>query len=415
MAKFDAVAGRRRGAVGGESYSVVKGQCIVKAKAVQVTNPRTKSQVLQRALFSDAVSFFKHAQQALFKFAFEDKKSTESDYNAFMRHNARKGIMVTKAMMADAYAPYIGKWMLTQGSLPTLGFEFKTSTGYSQSPRLKISKEGVTISTIGELSAALINYYGLEAGDIVTLVGIVSSATELTTDDVEGGMPGYLYADDPSSVKWTIKQFVIDSSDTSSVLVAGFDESEGKGSSIKWGVFPEGVICGACAIVSRKKSSGLMVSDAYVSTNEAGIEALNVAESDEYKNACYNVWSSSEEAVLQGSLVSAWKYVTGLKGAGVSISGAASIEQSNVGYALAEDYSNAGTYYAVLVGSNLGNLLGESITCDNGLVTTSVVKRGTTTDHTIVYFFSFTVPSSVTSILTFSAGGKTLCKCSHDA
>lgn len=89
--------------------------------------------MLQRAKFANAVKFYKKAVQNFFKFAFEDKKKSESDYNAFMRHNVMNSTLLMKGNVDDAYFPALGRWQMSSGSLPnpfdigkdeTSGFRF---------------------------------------------------------------------------------------------------------------------------------------------------------------------------------------------------------------------------------------------------------------------------------------------------
>ena len=87
MSKGSLFFGNASGKLGQVVLSTMKGQQIARAWQPKVANPKTSQQQLQRAKFANSVKFFKRAQQNLFKFAFEDRRKNESDYNAFMRHN----------------------------------------------------------------------------------------------------------------------------------------------------------------------------------------------------------------------------------------------------------------------------------------------------------------------------------------
>lgn len=301
MAKAYIVASKRIGSVGGETYSVVKGQTIVKAKPVSVANPRTKAQVLQRAVFMDAVKFFKHSNQNLFKFAFEDKKPTESDYNAFMRHNSGDGIMITKSMGKQPGAAFIGQFLVSQGSLPAPYYEFDDNAA----PFLQISSENISqsITTFGQLSTQLKSYYGLNEGDIVTMLFIKSNVTEIEYGPTEAECK-YLFLDDePTEPVWSIVQFVIDTE--SSVLLNTKHLIHSAGTkwvgSDDWNA--EDVASSFAVIFSRKSADGLKVSSSTLATNEIANEIIEMNALEGTREMIYAAWKSAEDAILEGSKV----------------------------------------------------------------------------------------------------------------
>src|SRR5574344_1909223 len=117
MSKGSLYFGKASGKLGQIVLSNVKGQQIARAWQPKVANPRTSVQQMQRAKFANAVKFYKRATQNLFKFAFEDKRRTESDYNAFMRHNVESSLIFNRISYDNINYPALGEWAISVGSL----------------------------------------------------------------------------------------------------------------------------------------------------------------------------------------------------------------------------------------------------------------------------------------------------------
>ena len=120
--------GYARGKVGSMVFSRSAGEQITKAYNSSPRNDRTEPQMNQRTMFLSANKFFTHGQQAFFKFAFEDKKINESDFNAFMRNNIKNGIMMSKAAFEENTYPSVGEWLVTKGSLPGINLTYYTGS-----------------------------------------------------------------------------------------------------------------------------------------------------------------------------------------------------------------------------------------------------------------------------------------------
>lgn len=172
--------GTARGKLGNMVISNVKGQQVERKYQPQVENPKTFAQMRQRAVFASAVKFFKHSQQNLFKFAFEDKTQRESDYNAFMRHNVRFFTPTNKVACDNPTLPALGfelSLQLSFGSLPSpteMGYFNQTAAdgmfGFNCG---KIEEsQAPDVFFWSDVSRALVENYGLENGDIITFVVI---------------------------------------------------------------------------------------------------------------------------------------------------------------------------------------------------------------------------------------------------
>lgn len=292
MAIYKGTAGKRIGSVGNETYSVVKGQNVVREKPAQVANPRTYAQMEQRSIFVDAVRFYEHANKNLFKFAFEDKRSYESDYNAFMRANAKNGVNISPSMSADYRFPAIGNWLLTSGSLQGVPCEIdETEWGIRLDGEIT---EAVT--TVGKLSDVLKDKFPqLQDGDIITFVHASSSAYEFSEEDLR-----VLYNEDKAP-SWKIAQFRINSASTTTLLEVGILPME-DGSDLVTSASPidPTVAEGVTVIVSREVPGGVKVSTTSIVNNS--IAETFITAFARNKARIIAEWGLSDPAILQGSI-----------------------------------------------------------------------------------------------------------------
>lgn len=298
MSKGSLFWSKARGKLGDVVLSQLKGQQIARAYQPQVANPRSTLQTDQRILFSNAVKFYKHATQNLFKFAYEDKRANESYYNAFMRKNAKVSMLPTRAQYLNVNYPAIGnQYLMSQGSLPSIPYKYDESGGVFQ-----LSLGSVTAAaenmTVGEVSTAFIASKFAQAGDIITIVVVSSSISSI---DDEGR----------SAPSWAIVQFIVDSSNTtdfssylskqapdinvtatkSSAGVGTIETSDGGGAN------------GFCMIASREVTGQkLLVSDAYLVNSKLANEIYQKSLQPDYRTAALNSWGRKTEAILQGSI-----------------------------------------------------------------------------------------------------------------
>ena len=301
MAKGNMFQGMARGAVGDVVFSVVKGQQVTKVRNRQPSNPRTASQVLQRAIFSTAVKFYTRGIQNLFQFAFEDKKSTESDYNAFMRRNAKLGMYITQEDFNNPNYPAVGTFFMSYGSLTAPTFTEET-VGETSEVELKAVfpasiSSGSLPTTIGELSQNLIDGGSVEQGDIVTLVRIFTNQNSGTSSE-----PIVVNEFSPS---WDLLQFTVDVSSSLTLANAGIEverDSDGNAKIIIMSLYDNQTIINAgTAIVSRKTSSGLKVSTARLQLSPGALTALNYGTDAVFAGVVKTSWGAREEAILEGS------------------------------------------------------------------------------------------------------------------
>lgn len=309
MSKGSNFWGTARGRLGNMVISSVKGQQIERKYQPNVSNPKTYAQMRQRAVFANAVKFFKHSQQALFKFAYEDKGQRESDYNAFMRHNVQFFTPVSKMACDNPTLPALGfnlALQLSTGSLPA------AETGYfdmaSASARFGLHCHADIVKTEdekftwGNVSKAIIKGYGLSNGDIITFVVINTNMTYESFDETI--IKGIDAAEPAAGAVWTITQKRIDIDSTEDVTSnVAFDNyyviHDGIDSAPR-----ENLYFGSVIFSRNISGQKLMVSTGTLncSQKDGYLNALAARDSIKEK-AVLDTWGANPEAILQGALL----------------------------------------------------------------------------------------------------------------
>lgn len=304
MSKGNVLLGMARGAVGDIVFSRLKGQQVARARNRQPANPRTSSQMYQRALFTDAVKFYTRGRRNLFQFAFENKKENESDYNAFMRENAKRGVVISKAAFENYGYPALGNFIMSKGTLPPMVESSLTNRGMTIE-KIFSASEAPAVATLGDISKILIDGVDTLAGDILTFVTIVvNDNTNVPSVDGVG-----------SNTTWVINQIQLDSNSTQPLSDYGLKGSQ---------VFSEGsavvnvtqgidtilntTIAAGVVIHSRNNANGVRVSTEELKLNSVATTAIEAARERSYVDAVVESWRITQqapvvsEAVMQGSI-----------------------------------------------------------------------------------------------------------------
>lgn len=288
-------------------------------------NPKTLGQMAQRARFATAVKFYKRATRNFFKFAYEDKKANESDFNAFMRHNVAASIPMVKAQVDNESYPAIGnKWMLSQGSLLPFRQNMQRLAVFTEAVHDTLvlkTADGIddltsrsfnSNATVAQISEVLVKI-GYSEGQIFTLVTVTSGIRQshfqlLSPDDMTG------LATIP---QWNISQFVIDTKDetpTAAVNHIGLNylpamycrdafSTDLSYFGVDYG--DSGLLVAAAAIVSEnvKSSKKLLATTSYLEGNELYNAVVNDLNTKIYYNAMLKSWDADfNRAILQGSI-----------------------------------------------------------------------------------------------------------------
>lgn len=287
--------GYARGSVGDVVFTRQKGQQVGRARNRKPANPRTISQSMQRSLFANVVKFHTKGVQQLFKFAFEDKRPAESDYNAFMRHNLTSSVRISKLASQSAVYPALGRWMMSYGSLRSPQIDMPTGSG-DNVWRMKLPSATSNMHTWGDFSQCLRTDFGLLAGDIVTFIHITAIGATLSN------LPAVIPPSGLQGSDWDLSQRTI-SSDSVESLPYGWSFDNGI-MVIALNDPTTALYCqGVSLIVSRPTSRGLLVSTSYLVPNKAANSVIDACEDASYLEGVIQSWESADIAILQGSLL----------------------------------------------------------------------------------------------------------------
>lgn len=300
MSKGSLFFGNASGKLGQVVLSTVKGQQIARAWQPKVANPKTSQQQLQRAKFANAVKFFKRAQQNLFKFAFEDKRKNESDYNAFMRHNVVSSAVLDRSVYDNFNYPALAdNWLLSYGSLGEIGAENEEADKeIVKLLTLPLGTGEVANLTIASASQGFIDNCKANNGDYVTIVGIRSRVKTLTEDPVV-------------APEWHIMQFVVDTTNTAKLLeYLAKQDNEASTFFGKDGREPANIVFDysndGCAwlgvILSRVTNNGVKVSTSPLVPNYYAYEIYENTLEPAYRQSALNSWGRSSEPILKGGI-----------------------------------------------------------------------------------------------------------------
>ena len=302
MAKGNMLLGMSRGSVGDVTFYRSGGSQRARARNRKPANPMTVRQQTQRAKFANAVKFHKQVTSNFFRFAYEDKKVNESDYNAFMRHNVgNSGFIGSMASKISSW-PALGMWEVTAGSLPQIDdVSYNSADAKISASIADVSNE---YTTVGQLSASLIAGTDWREGDIFTvLVYYASAVSGLPTVDTET----------EHTAKSAFCQFIVSSSDSTPLTDVKLSIGEfvfnlftdvgviglaGQGQEVKTSFTND--LYQVAFIHSRNTPGGLLVSTASMVANKPQVITDALTEGGTYYNSVLADWDAAAEAVLQG-------------------------------------------------------------------------------------------------------------------
>ena len=312
MSKGSSYWGTATGKIGNTVVRVRKGVRVEAAYQPNVTNPRSSGQVVQRGKFADAVGFYKRSMANFFKMAFEDKRSNETDFNAFMRHNVSRGYVYSRQMVTggEGALPYIGKWLLSYGSLPNIPLAVDNTGIQSQS---LLPEATQTQTTMGAMFSAWIAAGFAQEGDILTVLRIMTSADaagyDEYSDEALGLLPGFTYTGTllpGNPPMWKVDQYIVDSK--SSVLLSSLKWLDYKTDGTNYFNFSDMVIenspsaRAAAVIITRKTANGLLCSTTPLTWDKTAVTMMTQMGTDNWLEGQRKAWSS-QNVILAGALV----------------------------------------------------------------------------------------------------------------
>lgn len=236
------------GRVGGNVYYMNKGQNIARELAPAISNPQSAAQQEQRMRWANLVSFYRVNLPWMKRGAFESKKQTWSDYNAFVSANSKVSPVFLTKEIAEQGGAVVAPYIVTKGTLPSVNVNLIDSDQTFATDLY--TGDNLTIlpsTTAQELSRALLdNNNGLREGDQLSFI--------------------ILFQEMRNSVPFIVAryyEFIIDSTDTRTL------DNLGLGDLLVDDTFNEmnclcfinnGAVCGGTCIVSRTTSGEIKVS-----------------------------------------------------------------------------------------------------------------------------------------------------------
>lgn len=145
------------------------GQTRSRELAASVSNPRTMSQMNQRVKWANLVNFYR-INSGWMKFAYETKKTNQSEYNKFMSLNVSNSRIFLPKSLAAQGACVVDSYVMTQGSLASIEV---TAAEEMWLTNLFLGENGVISmnTTIGEASQLLLeNNPAIREGDQLSFI-----------------------------------------------------------------------------------------------------------------------------------------------------------------------------------------------------------------------------------------------------
>ena len=165
--------------LGGTVIYQAMGQTRQRELAAEVSNPRTESQMNQRVKWANLVNLYR-VNRSWMKYAFETKKSNQSEYNKFMSLNvADSRIYLTKSA-ANAGGCVVDSYMVTQGSLFSIEF-VPTSNNYFRSNIELTAGTVLNSTTVKEFSDMVVELNpGVRYGDQLSFIRLTQMTNAAT-------------------------------------------------------------------------------------------------------------------------------------------------------------------------------------------------------------------------------------------
>lgn len=167
------------GRLGEQVFYVVNGETRARKLAAKVNNPRTVSQMEQRTKWANLVNFYR-ANRDWMKYAFENKKRNQSDYNKFMSLNVASSRIYLPKSFANQGACVVDAYTMTQGSLPSIE-TIATGDGWDTNLYVRDGSAIRNNPTIKEVSEQLLAANpALREGDQLSFIRLTQQTNPVT-------------------------------------------------------------------------------------------------------------------------------------------------------------------------------------------------------------------------------------------
>lgn len=140
--------------LGGSVLYQAMGQTRQRELAANVSNPRTQAQMEKRTRWANLVNFYR-ANAGWMKFAYETKKTNQSEYNKFMSLNVPSARIYLPKSIASQGGCVVDAYQMTQGSLASIEV-LKSGAAWQTNLYLASITTLDENSTVGEVTAQLL-------------------------------------------------------------------------------------------------------------------------------------------------------------------------------------------------------------------------------------------------------------------
>lgn len=140
--------------LGGSVLYQAMGQTRQRELASEVSNPRTQAQMEQRTRWANLVNFYR-ANAGWMKFAYETKKTNQSEYNKFMSLNVPSARIYLPKSIASQGGCVVDAYQMTQGSLASIEV-VKSGAAWQTNLYMASITDLDENSTVGEVTAQLL-------------------------------------------------------------------------------------------------------------------------------------------------------------------------------------------------------------------------------------------------------------------
>lgn len=165
--------------LGGTVIYQAMGQTRQRELAAEVSNPRTTQQMTQRVKWSNLVNLYR-ANRSWMKYAFETKKTSQSEFNKFMSLNVTASVIYLPKNVAAAGGCVVSDYIVTQGSLSSIETTEVTG-GWASNIFLPAGFQLSSTTTIQQLAAAVLPLNpGINEGDQLSFIRMTQQVNGAT-------------------------------------------------------------------------------------------------------------------------------------------------------------------------------------------------------------------------------------------
>lgn len=357
-----------------------KGQTLVRELPAAVSNPQTSAQMEQRAKLANLVAAYRANQFWMHWGAFQDKKETWSDYNAFVSANQSIApVYMTKDSVA-AGATVVAPYVVSSGTLPRVNCVINVDTLISDifvDAELTIN-DATPVNTLS--SSILASNNLVQEGDQISVIINIQQST----------------ADVPYITARAF-EFIVSTSDTRTLQdigLGGVFTDELLGGSHCLSVLLPSEQCAATIILSRDTTSGLKVSSQTLVLTEAQETYLSSYRTPSARAASFRSYGAAgSQNFLSGGY-------SNESSEGVSLPQQILSVNSKAAGAYFGELGDAGGTLSVVLARPADASSTANITYKLGEVTTSAEKPSTLVDATHISVSLADMGSSLAGVLT---------------